>query len=298
LISNSEESMRIKRPLWLITIIKGFWPLTKFAKKSSFAYRIAYKIRKMPFLEQFVNLSPAKDDLVFFLPNDNIIPKTKSIQINESIKPENMVLPSQIVDYLIDKSKYRFIMGFCLCRYSSDCQNYPNWMGCIFIGESASKIDPKFGKLVSKKTAKEYAKKCREKGLIHMIGRAFPDVFALGVNPANKLLTICNCCQCCCGLGMFKFMPDGLRKTVGRIPGVQVKVNQEKCVGCGTCSNGICFINAIQVIDNKAVIDQLHCKACGRCVLACPQNAIETTITDKNYIKKAFKEIITRVDVK
>ena len=284
--------MRLKRPLFLITILKGFWPLAQLAKKVPWVYKYTARMRKFPFVETLVNLSPAEGDLVFYLPKDETIPVNHSLRTHQ-----NLVLPSEIVDHLIDKSNYRFIMGFCLCRYSNNCKEYSHWMGCLFIGDAAKQINPKFGKFVSKETAKKYAKKSREIGLVHMIGRAYPDIAALGVSPGDKLLSICNCCQCCCGLGLFKHMPDGLRKTVGKIPGVRVKVDKDKCVGCGTCLKDVCFIDAIQITDQKAVIDQLHCKACGRCVLLCPQKAIETIITDPKFMEKALKEITSRVIV-
>ncbi len=53
-----------------------------------------------------------------------------------------------------------------------------------------------------------------------------------------------------------------------------VKVNKEKCVGAGACVEA-CPVDAIKVVDNKAVVDEDTCIDCGACVDACPSNALE-----------------------
>lgn len=52
-----------------------------------------------------------------------------------------------------------------------------------------------------------------------------------------------------------------------------VKVNAEECVGCETCVP-VCPVEAIKMVDEKAVIDQEICTACGTCIAECPVEAI------------------------
>jgi len=52
-----------------------------------------------------------------------------------------------------------------------------------------------------------------------------------------------------------------------------VKVNAEECVGCETCVP-VCPVEAISMVDEKAVIDQEICTACGTCIAECPVEAI------------------------
>ena len=53
-------------------------------------------------------------------------------------------------------------------------------------------------------------------------------------------------------------------------------IDQEKCIGCGTCYNWFAC-PAISKVDgsNKAVIDPSLCVGCGSCVIICPVNAIK-----------------------
>ena len=52
-------------------------------------------------------------------------------------------------------------------------------------------------------------------------------------------------------------------------------VNKNECVGCGTCTMGICPVDAISFVDGKANIDKIKCIQCGTCVAVCPIKAIK-----------------------
>jgi len=79
------------------------------------------------------------------------------------------------------------------------------------------------------------------------------------------------------------------------MPGVTIEVT-EKCIGCGTCMQGICFVNAIHLVEDCAKISE-ECRGCGRCVEICPQNAIKLTINDKEFVEKSIKQIEKIIDV-
>ncbi len=54
-----------------------------------------------------------------------------------------------------------------------------------------------------------------------------------------------------------------------------IKINEEKCTGCGGCMIG-CPEGALQVIDGKArLISDLFCDGLGACIGECPEDAIE-----------------------
>ena len=54
-----------------------------------------------------------------------------------------------------------------------------------------------------------------------------------------------------------------------RIP----QVDLERCRGCGECCE-VCRYNAVAVVNQKALIFENLCHACGGCVLACPEKAL------------------------
>jgi len=70
----------------------------------------------------------------------------------------------------------------------------------------------------------------------------------------------------------------------------------EKCVGCGTCTQGVCFVDAIRLVDNRAVRSDA-CRGCGRCVDVCPQGAIEISIGDGEVVEKTIDRLSPLVDV-
>ena len=108
------------------------------------------------------------------------------------------MMPSQVLKEMIMKSRYHFIMDSCICRVSNDCKDYPQELGCLFLGKGAKRISPKLGKAVTAEEAMEHVNKCQEAGLVHIIGRNKIDSIWLNTGPKEELLSICNCCPCCC----------------------------------------------------------------------------------------------------
>jgi len=54
-----------------------------------------------------------------------------------------------------------------------------------------------------------------------------------------------------------------------------IRINEERCTGCGSCVTG-CPEGALQIIDGKArVLSDLFCDGLGACIGDCPEGAIE-----------------------
>jgi len=53
-----------------------------------------------------------------------------------------------------------------------------------------------------------------------------------------------------------------------------IKIDEEKCDGCGQCVNA-CAEGAIKIIDDKAkLVSEIYCDGLGACLGTCPQDAI------------------------
>jgi len=270
----------LARPLWFVKLIKKTFPNVKFIAKLTNLPIIGKLIDKLLF---------EGDDIIYLTPD-------KMIQVDQTIeKQSDMVLPTQVVEYFINKANNHFIMTTCICREASNCQDYPINLGCLFMGDGVLDINPQLGKLVSKDKALEHIRKCREANLVHMIGRNKLDKQWLGVKDGDKLLTVCNCDPCCCLWRIAPVLTPKIGSKVTRMPGVKVLVT-EKCIGCGTCTKDICFVDAIHLHKKRAFIDQ-NCKGCGRCVDVCPQKAIEIIFKDKDYVKNSIERIDKLVDI-
>jgi len=268
----------------------------KFLINKTFSQRFFWsRLTRYPVIGRAIEYMLFENDDIFYLPRDGAV----TIPIGETANTGGggMALPSSVLEHFIREAGFHWIMDFCICRDSTGCRDYPVNLGCLFMGEAARHINPKFGRPVSMEAALEHAARCREAGLVHLVGRNKLDSVWLNVGPPGKLLTVCNCCPCCC---LWKILPKvdhRISEKVNRMPGIRVEVSDD-CVGCGTCTKNVCFVKAIRVVDKRAEIDPETCRGCGRCVEACPKGAIAITIEDEGFIDNTIKRITGAVEVK
>lgn len=52
-----------------------------------------------------------------------------------------------------------------------------------------------------------------------------------------------------------------------------IKIDKEKCIGCGACVRD-CFPGDIKIVKDKAAPANIRCMDCGHCVAVCPTNAV------------------------
>lgn len=270
------------RPMWMIKLLMKTFPM-----RGGIA-----KMTRYPLVGKLVDGMLFEGDDIVYLARDEVV----EVEINKSFGDiEHVVLPSQVVEHFIEASSKRWIMDWCICRKSSKCKDYPEDLGCLFLGEASAGIDPRLGRAATKEEAKEHIRRCREAGLVQMVGRNKLDAVWLGVEPGERLLSICNCCPCCCLWKMLPKLSPKISSKVTKMPGLAVYVT-ERCAGCGTCSKGICFVDAIRLEGGKARISD-ECRGCGRCVAACPSHAIELRVGDTDFARKTIARISSSVDV-
>lgn len=275
-----EKEGEMSSPVWLVALIRKTFP-QRF---------MMARMTKLPLIGRFIDYMLFEGDDIIYLPKD------RSVTVGETVEdPGSVVLPSKVVEHFIDKANYHWIMNTCICREATGCKDYPIDLGCLFLGEAAEGINPKLGRRVSKEEALEHVRKCREAGLFHLIGRNKIDTRWLNVRPGSRLLTICNCCPCCCLWRILPVLDPQISGKVHRMPGVRVTVT-DACVGCGTCTEGICIADAIRLEGGRAVIDD-SCRGCGHCVEVCPEGAIELTVEDQSFVDGLIPRLSSLVDV-
>ncbi len=255
------------------------------------------KMTHLPVAGKAIEFALFENDKMIYLPRDETV-KRKVIAMNQDVGSTNIVLPSQVIDHFLRRSRYIFIMNACMCRDSNHCHEYPHELGCIFLGRGVTQIPEKMGRRASPEEAIEHMRKARNAGLVHLIGRNKIDSVWLNTGPKEDLLSICNCCQCCCLWKMLPEMNDTISSGVSRIPGLEVNVLDDRCTGCGACvKENICFVRAISIEDGIASINESRCKGCGRCAEFCPSHAIEVSLTDPDFFDKAVRKVDPLVDI-
>ncbi len=204
-------------------------------------------------------------------------------------------MPINVVEHFINEASHHVILDFCPCRNAIGCKDYPINRGCIFLGEGARDISPSVGRHVSKEVALEHLRTGTELGLLPVIGKVDFDALLLGVKDRNKLMTVCQCCPCCCLTTALHYASPAVQNgVITRMDGLEVKVTGD-CDGCGNCVEA-CIFKHIEVVNGRAVVDA-DCVGCGRCAAGCKQQAISITINDSDYLQASIDRIGARVDV-
>ena len=221
------------------------------------------------------------------------VPMDTVVEVNVKLeRPGQSFLPSAMVEHFINSAGRHWIMDECICRSADHCKDYPIGLGCLHLGEATGNIDPRLGRAVTKQEALDHLRRCREAGLVHMVGRNKLDTIWMDVKPGHRLMTICNCCPCCCLWKMLPSLSADIGAKITKMPGVSVTVT-DKCVGCGTCMRS-CFLGAIRLLEGHAVIGD-ECRGCGRCAAVCPKKAIEVSMDSP--LAESIELISASVDV-
>lgn len=188
-----------------------------------------------------------------------------TIPVEKSLSPEYTVgTYDNIRDIIMNKVDKIAIID-CVCRQEYDILEEPCKLSetrrcCVMFNDAAvRRIEDGIGTEVSKEEFFKLLNKFQKEG------------FVLQPQNNHNPSYMCVCCGCCCGvLTMAKQFPNPAEYYSSNF---YAQSNPELCNGCETCAKQ-CQMEAITMIDDKAIVDLNRCIGCGNCAAICGQKAI------------------------
>lgn len=189
-------------------------------------------------------------------------PVMRTIPINKELVTEWPIAPYEDVMKIFDDQK-KIAVAPCICRtvakkVGRGCDKPMD--ACFLFGSHASfYVDNGMGRYVTKEEAKEIARK--------------NEAAALVMQPFNAQYTggMCSCCGDCCGiLGSLKKQESPAAAVKSNY---YARVDGDECSGCEVCLDR-CQMEAIDIVEEKAVINLNRCIGCGLCISTCPSDAM------------------------
>ena len=200
--------------------------------------------------------------------------KVVTVPVGAKFTRSPAVLHSAAARQLVEASSYIVRTNTCVCRESQHCTEYPDDLGCLFLGAGAKKMSL-HGRAhpITKTEALAHLERSRELGLITNVIWSSLELTALGVDPAHAV-ELCSCCPCCCLA--FKTRHASLAFLDGIAGfGIAHVTSTDDCTRCTNCVN-VCPFRAITVdMRIGPIIDARRCKGCGRCETVCGPDALK-----------------------
>jgi Fe-S-cluster-containing hydrogenase component 2 len=222
---------------------------------------------------------PTKTPYYRVLPVEPVIQADSSstyLKVNVEIPDTRQVLPLDMISEMI-KGAEMIALSNCYCRSAK--QILGEGCGhpletCFYFDELAQmKLQTDYARQVTYEEALDILYECETHGLVHNVS-----------NCEGKIQTLCNCCECSCGV--LKAWNRGLRNTTSPSRFV-IQLNAEKCSLQKSCVDA-CPVNALSVEEEKLFINEDVCIGCGLCVPVCSEGALHLELREKP--PKVFKD--------
>jgi Pyruvate/2-oxoacid:ferredoxin oxidoreductase delta subunit len=177
-------------------------------------------------------------------------------------KDQAEVLDYERATHIIDSASC-ITVGTCYCRHKMEhvgkaCAA-PQDVCLTFNSAAESLSKHNIARKITKEEARAVLDKCVDYGLVQ-----------IGDNIQNEVNWMCNCCGCCCE-AILAYKKLGYRRKINS--NFFAQIDEKKCVGCGLCVKK-CPVEAIKIINKKAVVDSDICIGCGVCQRSCSVKAI------------------------
>ena len=232
--------------------------------------------------------------------NKTKIPQLRTIPIEREIGIDRDIANYDDFRHFLDTCGEPIVLNECICRKKNDiigksCEKTDLRESCFsFRSAGMAYITRGLGRIITKEEALEIIEQAEREGLVLQAGNS------------QRPASLCTCCGCCCNLLVNEKRFDAPAQFFGS--NYFALVDRDLCTGCGVCETR-CQMDAIDIIDDKSVVNLDRCIGCGVCVPTCPEEAMEliekeekmvparnTVETYKNIAqeKKRLKEIESR----
>jgi len=182
------------------------------------------------------------------------------------------VLDYERATHIIETATHRGI-GICYCRHKMEHMD----RDC----DAPKDICMTFNNTAASLIRHEHARQVDVKECLDLLQVAYEhNLVQFGENVRNQVNFICNCCGCCCEamIAARRFAILNPVHTTNFLP----EIDEEKCNGCGKCVNA-CPVEAMTLVSandankpkmKKAKVNEDLCLGCGICVRNCAQDSI------------------------
>lgn len=201
---------------------------------------------------------------------------TQLVTIQEEIRINDLeqVIPYKKARSIVMQNPDHIVVIECPCRSVKENPCLPLDV-CLIIGEPfasfAASHHPERSRWITQAEAVEILEAERDRG--HVSHAFFKDAML------DRFYAICNCCSCCCGA-----MQAHRNGTPMLAPsGYLAQVDEDACIGCGTCVE-YCPFGAVSVELDLAIIADDACMGCGVCEAHCDQGAIRLVLDERKGI--------------
>ncbi len=189
-------------------------------------------------------------------------PVMRSIPINTELVPEQPVATYEDAMAIVDSQKV-IAVAPCICRTTAQKMD----RGCgkpletcfVFGSHGHYYVENGMGRYIDREEAKRIIRENEKAGLV--------------MQPFNSQHVggMCSCCGDCCGMLRSLKLQENPAEAVKS--NYYAQVDEDLCSGCELCLDR-CQMDAIEIMDEKAVFDLKRCIGCGLCVTTCDMEAI------------------------
>ena len=189
-------------------------------------------------------------------------PLHRVIPINKNVSGPDEVISYEMAEEIMRSNPSRAVMN-CICK-----------QGMRLLGNGCDKPEEvcmMFGVAAEYMTQMGRSRKISLEEGLDILKQADEAGLVLQPDNAKDPLFMCACCGCCCGI-LVSLKRDPKPGKVVSSPFV-AHLEVSECVGCEICMER-CTMDAIKMVEEKAVLDADRCIGCGLCVSKCPTHAM------------------------